>query len=72
MFVDVFCRKCGRRQRVNLGEPKGQPLEEFVRLVNDRLTHRPSFECFGGHFELAPPVPQFWEVAWDTLGDECG
>jgi len=35
----------------------------------DRLSHQPSFGCFGGHFELAPPLPGFWEVRWETLSD---
>lgn len=70
MFVDVSCRKCGHRNRLDLGDPvDGQPLEEFLRLVNDRLMHQPSFGCFGGHFELSAPLPRFWEVHWDTLGE---
>jgi len=69
MHVDVSCKKCGLRQRVDVGDPGGQPINEYVRLLNDRLTHRPSFECFGGHLEVAPPVPQFWVVHWETLGD---
>jgi hypothetical protein len=35
----------------------------------DRLSHQPSFDCFGGHFELAPPVPGFWDVHWGTLAE---
>jgi len=31
------------------------------------LTHQPSFGCFGGHFELSPPLPSFWQIHWDTL-----
>jgi len=69
MFVDVSCRKCGSHKRLDVGEPDGQTLEEYLRLVLDRLSHQPSFGCFGGHFELAPPVPRFWDVHWDTLGD---
>jgi hypothetical protein len=69
VFVDVFCRKCGRRERVDVGAPRDQPLAEYVRLLDDRLRHRPSFQCFGGHFELRPPVPEFWEVDWGTLAD---
>ena len=68
MRVDVSCRKCGGRRRLELGEPAGQPVEEFLRLVVERLTHQPSFECFGGHLELAPPLPRFWEIHWDTCG----
>ena len=69
MFVDVSCKKCGTRKRLDVGAPAaGQPLEEYVRLVVDRLSHQPSFGCFGGHFELAPPLPNFWEVHWSTLG----
>jgi len=53
-----------------MGEPAaGQVLEEYLRVVMDRLSHQPSFGCFGGHFELAPPVPRFWDVHWDTLGE---
>jgi len=70
MRVDVSCKKCGARRRLDVGAPSaGQALEEYVHLLNERLTHRPSFECFGGHFELRPPVPEFWEVDWATLGD---
>jgi hypothetical protein len=70
MKVDVSCKKCGQRKRLEIGAPPpGQPVEEFLRLLHDRLLHRPSFECFGGHFELRPPVPQFWEVHWDTAGE---
>jgi hypothetical protein len=70
MKVDVSCKKCGQRKRLEIGTPSaGQPVEEFLRLLHDRLLHRPSFECFGGHFELRPPVPQFWEVHWDTAGE---
>jgi len=29
-------------------------------------THKSST---GGHFELAPPLPNFWEVHWSTLGE---
>jgi len=69
MHIDVSCKKCGVRRRVDVGARGDQTIEEFVRLLNDRLTHRPSFECFGGHLEVAPPVPRFWVVHWDTLGD---
>jgi hypothetical protein len=68
--VDVACRKCGQQQRVDVGAPAaGQSIEDYVHLVQERLMHRPSFECFGGHMELAPPVPRFWDVRWETLGD---
>lgn len=70
MFVDISCKKCGQRQRVDIGHAHtDQPVQEHVRLVMDRFSHQPSFQCFGGHFELAPPLPRFWEVHWDTLGE---
>lgn len=70
MYVDVSCRKCGARSRLSLGPaPDGVPPEEHLRLVVDRLSHQPSFGCFGGHFELASPLPQFWTIHWDTLGE---
>ena len=70
MFVDVSCKKCGQRKRLDAGHrPPGQPVEEYVRLVVDRLSHQPSFGCFGGHFELAPPLPAYWTVHWETLGE---
>jgi len=70
MRVDVRCRKCGAEKRVDVGVPAdGQGLEEYVHLLDERLRHRPSFECFGGHIELRPPVPEFWDVRWETLGD---
>lgn len=70
MRIDVSCKKCGARKRLEIGTPPaGQPVEEYLRLLHDRLLHRPSFECFGGHFELRPPVPEFWEVHWDTAGE---
>ena len=70
MKVDVACRKCGTRQRLEIGTPAaGQTVEEYVHLINERLSHRPSFECFGGHTELKPPVPDFWTIDWPTLGD---
>ena len=37
-------------------------------MVKERLAHQASFQCFGGHFEVAPPVPKFWDVDWDTCG----
>ena len=70
MFVDVSCKKCGNRTRLDVGGPGAdQPLEEYLRLVIDRLSHQPSFGCFGGHFELASPLPCFWEVHWETLAE---
>jgi hypothetical protein len=70
MFVDVCCKKCGQVKRLDVGSPApGQSLEEYLHLLNERLSHRPSFECFGGHFELRPPVPGFWEVRWETIGE---
>jgi len=68
--VDVVCRKCGSRKRLDVGAPAdGQAIEDYVHLIQERLTHRPSLECFGGHMELRPPVPEFWDVRWETLGD---
>jgi hypothetical protein len=68
--VDVACTKCGGRQRLDVGSPApGQSLEEHLHIVKERLAHRPSFQCFGGHFETRPPVPEFWRVEWETLGD---
>ena len=70
MRVDVVCRKCGQRKRLDVGTPApGRTLEEHLHLVRERLMHRPSFDCFGGHMELRPPVPEFWDVRWETLGD---
>ena len=70
MFVDVSCKKCGARRRLDVGRPDAdQAVEEYLRLLIDRLSHQPSFECFGGHFEFAPPLPRFWEVHWDTLAE---
>lgn len=70
MKIDVSCKKCGQRKRLEIGNPPaGQPVEEYLRLLHDRLLHRPSFECFGGHFELRPAVPEFWEVHWETAGE---
>ena len=69
MKVDVSCRKCGNRQRLDIGEPAaGQSIEDHLHIVQERLQHRPSFQCFGGHFELRSPVPTFWDVHWDTAG----
>ena len=70
MHVDVVCKKCGATKRVDVGAPAaGQSIEDYVHLVQERLMHRPSFECFGGHLELSPPVPRFWDVRWETLGE---
>jgi len=69
--VAVTCRKCGATKRLDVGAPApGQSMEEHLHLVRERLLHRPSFQCFGGHFELAPPLPGFWDVAWETLADD--
>lgn len=70
MHVEVSCKKCGRRQRLDIGTPTRGALEDYLRLVTERLSHQPSFECFGGHFEFSPPFPHFWEIHWDTLGAE--
>jgi hypothetical protein len=68
--VDVACTKCGARKRLDVGTPAaGQSLEEYLHLVQERLKHRPSFECFGGHMELRPPLPEFWQIDWATLGE---
>ena len=70
MFVDVTCKKCGAQKRCDIGCPaNNQDVEEHVRLVLDRWSHQPTFECFGGHFEFAPPLPRFWEPHWESLGD---
>jgi len=70
MHVDVTCRTCGSRARIDVGLPApGQSVDDYLHLVRERLLHRPSFECFGGHMELRPPVPEFWDVHWETLGD---
>jgi hypothetical protein len=68
MHVDVSCRKCGHRRRLDLGDPGDGDADEFVRLTVERLSHQPSFECFGGHLELSPPLPRFWDVHWETYG----
>ncbi|HWP64980.1 MAG TPA: hypothetical protein VNO26_03590 [Candidatus Limnocylindria bacterium] len=71
MKVDVHCTHCGQDARLDVGAPApGQTLEEYLHLVRERLLHRPSFECFGGHMELRPPLPGFWEIDWSSLGDE--
>ena len=68
MTVNVTCRKCGASKRLDVGAPAaGQTVEEHLHLVRERLMHRPSFQCFGGHFELKPPLPEFWEIAWGSL-----
>jgi hypothetical protein len=69
MHVDISCKKCGTRNRVDLGNPGTVAVEEYLHLLTERLTHKPSFECFGGHLELAPPLPGFWQIHWETLGD---
>ena len=68
MTVNVTCKKCGTSKRMDVGTPAaGQSMEEHLHLVQERLMHRPSFQCFGGHFELKAPVPEFWEVDWGSL-----
>ena len=70
MKVDVHCKKCGQSKRMEMGSPAtGQALEDYMHLLAERLRHRPSFDCFGGHFELKPPVPEFWDISWETVGD---
>ena len=70
MKVDVHCKTCGQHARLDVGVPvTGQSLEEHLHLIRERLLHRPSFECFGGHMELRPPLPDFWEIDWTSLGD---
>ncbi len=64
----MTCRKCGERRRLEIGEPGGRSLAEFMHLLVERLSHQPSFECFGGHLELAPPLPCFWDIHWETCG----
>ena len=68
MRVDVRCKKCGQRRRLELGDPGDTPVDEFIHRVKERLAHQPSFECFGGHLELAPPLPRFWEIDWTSCG----
>ena len=67
MDVEVSCQKCGQRKRLDIGTPASGSLEDYLHLLRERLSHQPSFECFGGHFEFAPPVPRFWEIHWETL-----
>ena len=69
MRVDVRCKKCGQRQRLDIGLPAGGDLDAHRHLLTERLAHQPSFQCFGGHFELRPPLPEFWEIDWTTLGE---
>lgn len=64
----MTCRKCGERRRLEIGEPGDRSLAEFKHLLVERLSHQPSFECFGGHLELAPPLPRFWDIHWETCG----
>ena len=68
MRVDVRCKKCGQRRRLELGDPGDTRVDEFIHRVKERLAHQPSFECFGGHLELAPPVPRFWDIDWASCG----
>jgi hypothetical protein len=67
MFVEVSCKKCGQRQRLDIGAPPHGDVEEHLHMLRERLSHKPSFECFGGHFEFAPPLPRFWDIDWQTL-----
>ena len=67
MYVEVSCKKCGQRQRLDIGVPAQGGVEDYLHLLSERLSHQASFECFGGHFEFAPPLPRFWEIHWDTL-----
>ena len=69
MYVDVSCRKCGQQKRMDIGAPRNGALEDHLHYLKERLTHQPSFQCFGGHFELSAPLPDFWDVHWETLGD---
>ena len=64
----MTCRRCGERRRLEIGEPGDRSLAEFMHLLVERLSHQPSFECFGGHLELAPPLPRFWDIHWETCG----
>jgi len=66
VHVDVSCKKCGERRRIDLGTPANGDVEDHRRLITERLTHQPSFQCFGGHFELQPALPDFWEIHWET------
>lgn len=67
MHVEVSCHKCGQRKRMDIGAPASGSVEEYLHLLGERLSHQPSFECFGRHFEFAPPLPQFWQIHWETL-----
>ncbi|HJW68592.1 MAG TPA: hypothetical protein VJ829_04460 [Candidatus Binatia bacterium] len=70
VHVDVTCRKCGSSRRLDVGSPSaGQSMQEYLHLVRERLEHKPSFSCFGGHTELRPPVPEFWDIRWETLSE---
>lgn len=69
MRVDVRCKKCGQHQRLDIGLPPGGDLESHRHLLTERLSHQPSFQCFGGHFELRPALPEFWEIDWTTVGE---
>jgi hypothetical protein len=70
MLVEVSCKKCGQRTQMDIGAPTTGALEDYLHLLTERLSHKPSFECFGGHFEFAPPLPQFWDIHWDTLREK--
>lgn len=70
MYVEVSCKTCGQRQRLDIGAPAQGSVEDYLHLLSERCSHQPSFACFGGHFEFAPPLPRFWEIHWDTLAEE--
>jgi len=69
MHVDISCRQCGQRQRLDIGTPADGDRDAHCRLLSERLAHQASFQCFGGHFELRPALPEYWEIHWETLGD---
>lgn len=68
--MDIGMPKAAQPSQVS-EEEEGEEneLEEYLHLLRERLSHQPSFECFGGHFEFASPLPDFWEIHWETLGD---
>ena len=68
MRVDISCKKCGKEKRIDVGESGTVEIEEHLHYLKERFLHQPSFQCFGGHFELSPPLPDFWDIHWETLG----
>jgi hypothetical protein len=54
---------------MDIGTPKNGNLADHLHYLKERLSHQPSFQCFGGHFELAAPLPDFWDVHWETAGE---